>query len=94
MHNDAYSTVRDFLLANCTTWLQDDTAIPVRFLKNNKYALTLYGNYVRPIPLFASRHQPDLYQLYQSDSSRKELPYSMGYHGPTSPANLQLIRHK
>ena len=33
MHNDSFSMVREFLLTHSATIVQDDTGVPVRFLK-------------------------------------------------------------
>jgi hypothetical protein len=39
MHNDSFSTVREFLLTHATSLVQDDTGVPIRFLKTDDWEL-------------------------------------------------------
>ena len=85
MHNDSFSTVREFLLAHSATIVQDDTGIPVRFFKPDDWELRPFGRYLGPIasirrPLSAAalRHLP----LAARQADRRSASAIAG--GPTS----------
>lgn len=80
-HNIKYSQARDFLLANISFILQDDSGIPYRHLDSAKWTIKLYGNFSTPIQLSgiipANPVQPDLAKAYTEKSMA--LPFDYGY---------------
>ncbi len=94
MHKDYFSTIRNLIMDNSLTILEDDSGIAYRYFDRNKWTISLYGNYVGPIPLFAMHYQNDLAAAYQSDSARKDLAFGLGYQYQVSKSNLLLARKK
>ena len=89
MHNDSFSTVREFLLAHSATILQDDTGIPVRFFKPGDWELRPFGRYLGPIPLFGGRYQRQLSDIFRSQRA-KPIPFGVGYRWRPNESNLML----
>lgn len=86
MHNPGFSNVRDFVLKNTVTLVQDDTGIPVRFLNSNDWQLRPFGVYLPPIRQFRYAIQPKLLELYKKDNEGP-LNFNVGYHWG-KPSNL------
>jgi hypothetical protein len=63
MHDNRFSQARDFFLSQSHVVLQDDSGIPFRHFAKG-WALRFYGNYERPMDLFAKYQQDDLRQAY------------------------------
>lgn len=93
MHQDLFSGIRNLILENSASVLEDDTGIPYRFLKGNSYEGFLFGNYVRPVKDFIwLDKQVDLDSAYQVHSS--PLPFSLGYHWGSGKQNYMLFIRK
>jgi len=86
LHNPGFSDVRDFLLKNSATLLQDDTGIPVKFLSDAAWQLRPYGTYLHPIRQFWHADQPKLWDLYRKERPAP-LDFAVGYHWG-KPSNL------
>jgi hypothetical protein len=78
MHDGGFSTVRNFLLANSTVIVQDDSGIPYRDFDQNRWNVKLYGVYEGPISLFAKHYQPDLAAAFERSRSGN-LGFAFGY---------------
>jgi hypothetical protein len=81
-HYDYFSTIRNAVLNNAVGLLQDDTGIPYRFFEEDKWNITLYGGYKKPVDTFkkAIFTQKDLQARFKTDSVNIEaLPFSLGY---------------
>jgi hypothetical protein len=89
MHNDSFSMVRDFLLTHSAAILQDDTGIPVRFLKSDDWELRPFGRYLGPIPLFGGRYQRQLSDIFRSQRARP-IAFGVGYRWRSNESNLLL----
>mgnify|MGYP000103131323 CR=1 FL=1 len=62
---------------------------------SNKWDLTFYGNYAKPISLFSERHQEDLKEVYQKKSSNVQpLPFGIGYQYAKGTSNLMKATKK
>jgi len=74
-----FSTMRDHVLSHSCAIIQDDTGIPYRYLNNENWDISLYGQYMHPLPVFGEYcHQPDLERVFKEKGSR-QLPVRMGY---------------
>jgi hypothetical protein len=96
MHKTYFSGIRTTILNKSNYILQDDSGIPLRFLKDSTtWDLTFYGNYIRPIPLFANWYQPDLLEAYSAKDHNKVKPldFGIGYNFK-SGSNLLLAKKK
>jgi len=78
MHGDGFSTIRNFLFANSTLIIQDDSGIPFRDFEQRRWNVRLYGVYDGPIPLFAKYYQSDLAAAYKQ-SRVGDLGFAFGY---------------
>jgi hypothetical protein len=89
MHQDGFSTVRDFLLTRSASVVQDDSGIPARFFEPGAWKLRPFGRYLGPIRLFANRHQAKLSELFRNGHAGR-LDFGIGYRWRASESNLLL----
>jgi hypothetical protein len=88
-HSPNFTTARDFLLTHCSTIVQDDSGIPIRDFKSDKWVLRYFGSYPGPIDMFKKDTQPDLAAIYKS-SHPPALPFGFGYRWHPSQSSLIL----
>jgi hypothetical protein len=93
MHNDSFSTVREFLLANSATIVQDDTGVPVRFFKSDEWELRPFGRYLGPIALFGRRYQRQLSDVFRAQRA-KPIAFGVGYRWRPNESNLLVATHQ
>ncbi|MEZ5849549.1 MAG: hypothetical protein R3D68_02705 [Hyphomicrobiaceae bacterium] len=87
MHNSVFSTVREFVLANSRTILQDDTGVPLSFFKKDEWTLQPYGVYTAPIPVFKHNYQTKMKELFAKGKPPK-FDFSLGYRWRPGQSNL------
>lgn len=79
MFMPSFDDIRSIILSRSRVIFQDPSGIPFLYYKNNpQWEVKLYGRYIRPIPLFRSRCQPDLAQ-YMKKWSNGRVPFEYGY---------------
>jgi len=78
MHGEGFSTVRNFLLANSTLIVQDDSGIPFHDFDPRRWNVQLFGVYDGPIGLFRGNYQADLAKAYET-SKPGPLGFAFGY---------------
>ena len=93
LHSDNFAIVRNFLLQNSVSILQDDSGIPVRFFPTDKWTLRFFGVYTGPIELFKNYNQPDLRRYYE-ESSPKRLTFGFGYRWNNRSSTLLIAVRK
>lgn len=93
MHYGGFSKVRDFLLANAGTLLQDDSGVPLRHFDAQTWNLRALGRYAGPISLFANRFQADLAALHRQQNPAP-LPFGVGYRYRPRESSLLLATRK
>lgn len=93
LHQDGFSEMRNLLLTNTKTLLQDDSGIPYRFISDSTWNVQLFGKYTKPIGLFAGRIQPDLKQAFAKNTPA-ELPFRIGYNISHNEPHLILSQKK
>jgi hypothetical protein len=93
MHVPYFSQVRDLILAKSPAVFQDDTGIPFRYFTQDKWNITYYGKYNKPIPLFEVRIQKDLYDAYRKNTV-KPLNFTLGYHSGSDNDNMIVYKRK
>jgi hypothetical protein len=76
LHSGGFSTVRDFILANSATIIQDDSGIPLGYYSAKKWRFFPFGNYAGPISLFPGRYQQSYAELFRR---AQPLGYGIGY---------------
>lgn len=89
MHDDRFTQARDFFLSQSRVVLQDDSGIPFRHFAPAIWSFRFYGNYERPIELFAEHQQEDLRQAFATNPGGA-VSFGSGYHANHSDANLML----
>ena len=91
LHWENFSTLRRLILDRSLYVLQDDTAVPYRFFKQQDWTITLFGRYASPVKDFTNVEQPDLRAAYQDpESDVRPLPFHFGYRWRTQIDNLML----
>jgi hypothetical protein len=79
LHGGNFKQVRDFVRDRAVLLVQDDTGMPYRLLRDAGFALTLHGQYERPVKLFENRYQKDLDEAFAASGGRASLPFPFGY---------------
>jgi len=92
-HLGDFTTVRDFLLANSTTIVQDDSGIPIKNFDAAKWVVRYFGAYLGPLDIFKQHLQPDLAAVYKN-SHPPALPFGFGYRWHSSQSSLILATVK
>ncbi|MEO7098464.1 MAG: hypothetical protein ABI162_03820 [Luteolibacter sp.] len=89
MYDDRFSHARDFFLSQSHVVLQDDSGIPFRFFSQDKWSFRFYGDYEKPIELFAQYQQEDLKQAFATNP-KNPLGFGSGYRINGGEGNLLL----
>jgi hypothetical protein len=82
-----FSTVRDFILANSATIIQDDSGIPLTDYDPRKWRFFPFGRYVGPIAEFPGRYQPAYAELFKRS---QPMDFGIGYRWRSYESNLLL----
>ena len=90
MHEDSFSSIRDYILQNCRALVQDPSGIPYQHLVKSGMDLRLYGDYKGTLQMFSGQNQPDLVEAYQKGRHHAQpLDFGIGY--LYNPANTCLM---
>lgn len=89
MHEDSFSTIRNYVTHSTSGLVQDPSGVPYRQLLNAGLALSLYGNYHGTIGIF-SQQQPELTAAYQNGPHPVQ-PLDFGFGYLYSASNTSLI---
>jgi hypothetical protein len=87
LHSGNFTTVRDFLLANSATIIQDDSGIPLAHFDQKKWRLFPFGRYAGPIDKFPGRYQPRYAELFRRS---QPMDFGIGYRWRPFESNLLL----
>ncbi len=89
MHKNYFSIIRNVILKQSEQVIQDDSGISFHYFTNDstKWNYTLYGKYLKPIPMFKEFYQKDLDSLYKQQGS-KEIGFGIGYNFKDKNSNL------
>ncbi|MEI6279401.1 MAG: hypothetical protein WCQ16_08475 [Verrucomicrobiae bacterium] len=90
LHESDFSTIRNTLLTQCRTIVQDDSGIPLRFFNSDHWRFRNFGVYAPPLDIFKKYSQPDLADLY-AKLPATPLPFGVGYHWDPKTANLMVF---
>jgi hypothetical protein len=91
LHSGGFNRVRDFLLANDTTMIQDDSGIPLTYYNPQTWDLQPFGRYLGPISIFPGRHQQKYVELFKKS---RPIDFGIGYRHRPSESNLLLAVRK
>jgi hypothetical protein len=87
LHSGNFSTVRDFLLANSSTMIQDDSGIPLAYYSPKQWRLFPFGRYAGPIGEFPGRYQESYAELFRR---AQPMDFGIGYRWRSHESNLLL----
>ena len=87
LHAGNFTTVRNFLLANSATVIQDDSGIPLAYYSSKRWRLFPFGRYAGPIDEFPGRYQQEYAALFRRS---QPMDFGIGYRWRSHESNLLL----
>jgi hypothetical protein len=87
LHSSNFTTVRNWLLANSATIIQDDSGIPLAYFGSKQWRLFPFGRYLGPIDRFPGRYQPQYSELFMR---AQPVDFGIGYRWRHHESNLLL----
>jgi hypothetical protein len=87
LHSGNFSTVRDYILANSSTIIQDDSGIPLAYYNQKKWRFFPFGHYAGPISEFPGKYQPSYAELFRRS---QPMDFGIGYRWRAYESNLLL----
>jgi hypothetical protein len=87
LHAGNFSVVRDFLLNNSATIVQDDSGIPLANYDARKWKFLPFGRYAGPISEFPGRYQSRYAELFEH---AQPMDFGIGYRWRSHESNLLL----
>jgi len=87
LHSGNFTTVRDYILANSATIIQDDSGIPLAYYSPKKWRFFPFGRYAGPIAEFPGRYQESYAELF---SRAQPMDFGIGYRWRSHESNLLL----
>jgi hypothetical protein len=87
MHAGNFTAVRDFILNNSATIIQDDSGIPLAYYNPKKWRFFPFGRYAGPIAEFQGRYQESYAELFRR---AQPMDFGIGYRWRTYESNLLL----
>jgi len=87
LHSGSFSKVRDFILANSATIIQDDSGIPLGYYGPKKWRFFPFGRYAGPIDKFSGRYQQSYAELFRR---AQPMDFGIGYRWHSYESNLLL----
>jgi hypothetical protein len=87
LHSGNFTTVRDYILANSATIIQDDSGIPLTYYSARQWRFFPFGRYLGPIGEFPGRFQQSYADLFRR---AEPINFGIGYRWRTNESNLLL----
>jgi hypothetical protein len=87
LHSGNFTTVRDYILANSATVIQDDSGIPLTYYSSKHWRFFPFGRYLGPIGEFPGRYQQSYAELFRR---AEPVNFGIGYRWRTNESNLLL----
>jgi hypothetical protein len=87
LHAGNFATVRNFLLNNSATIIQDDSGIPLGNYDSKKWKFFPFGRYAGPISEFPGRYQEQYAELFRHS---QPMDFGIGYRWRSFESNLLL----
>lgn len=87
LHSGNFTVVRDWLLANSATIIQDDSGIPLANYSAKQWRFFPFGRYLGPISEFPGRYQERYAELF---SRAQPIDFGVGYRWRMHESNLLL----
>lgn len=90
MHEESFSVIRKAVLDHSSVILQDDSSVPYPFFTRDKWNITLYGTFYKPVSAYSKYTQTELRDAYQLGEP-KPLNFRVGF---ARQSNLLIARRK
>jgi hypothetical protein len=87
LHSGNFTTVRDSILANSATIIQDDSGVPLGYYNPKQWRFFPFGKYLGPIGEFPGRYQQSYAELFRR---AQPIDFGIGYRWRTHESNLLL----
>src|SRR5260370_4772441 len=87
LHSGNFATVRNYILANSATIIQDDSGIPLAYYSPKKWRFFPFGHYAGPIAEFRGRYQESYAELFRR---AQPMDFGVGYRWRTHESNVLL----
>lgn len=87
LHSGNFSVVRNFLLANSATIIQDDSGVPLADYNSKTWHFFPFGRYAGPIGEFAGKYQQSYAELFRR---AQPMDFGIGYRWRAHESNLLL----
>lgn len=87
MHKGGFDRVRNFLLDDSATIVQDDSGIPLGFFDSRKWRLQPFGRYLYPISEFPGVYQPRMTELFRPGNAIP-IDFGIGYRWRRNESNI------
>jgi hypothetical protein len=87
LHSPNFTIVRDFLLTNSATIIQDDSGVPLGYYSQRRWRLFPFGRYAGPIDEFPGRYQDSYAALFRR---AQPMDFGIGYRWRSHESNLLL----
>jgi len=87
LHSGNFATVRDFILTNSSTIIQDDSGIPLAYYNPKTWRFFPFGRYAGPIAEFQGKYQQSYAELFRRS---QPMDFGIGYRWRSYESNLLL----
>jgi len=87
LHSGNFTAVRDYIIANSATIIQDDSGIPLTNYNARQWRFFPFGRYLGPIGEFPGRYQQSYADLFRR---AEPINFGVGYRWRTNESNLLL----
>lgn len=94
LHDRQFAGTRAMILKTADIIVQDDTGVPLKFLKSAGMDVKLYGVYTAPIKPLTYATQPDLEAEFRSAGTVPPINFPFGYHGKSGRSMLLLAQRR
>ncbi len=88
LHEESFSQIRQFLLGQALSVLQDDSGIPISYFLDGSWRLRFFGTYNGTLEIFKKYHQEALAKAFVTEPL--PLPFGTGYKWKRGESNLLL----
>lgn len=93
-HTDDFSNFRKLVLDHSLTLLQDDSGLPIRFLRSDHWDVRLFGVYTGVLAAYSQWFQEDLAAAFRKPGAAEPLDFAAGYNTTTDGGGLILANRR
>lgn len=90
LHTGGFNRVRNMLLEQSATILQDDSGIPLAYFDPKQWRFQAFGHYVGPLNIFGAKYQERMIALFARGAT--PLEFGIGYRWRKNESNLLLAQ--